>query len=465
MRSWFLALALATAPTAWAGEQSQQPQQPPQQSDEELKKELEKALQQDQANKQQGAQKAPAAATPEAAPAAPPVPTTNATPSSAPQSSRGTQSLNPDISAILDADGGYERRLPAYRSGDDPNLKSGPTSPGAGFTAQEVELAFSAIVDPYFRGDIFLTIPNLQGIEVEEAFATTTSLPWNLQVKMGSFRSAFGRQNGQHLHVQDFTRRPLINDAFLGEDGLRGPGAQVSWLSPLPFYLVFYLEAFSIPTPDQPGANEPIPAVTSFGGGTATQLTYAGEAKYFFPVGESLSVYGGFSAATGISAGYLHPDPVTGVVPGAGRRSEVFGGDLYVKWKPPNVSLTYTSLAWQTELVFRHLEADSFIGDEWDGGMYTQLVLQFARNWFAGARLDFIGMPQSSVVGQTVRGAVSLTWQASEFARVRGYFEVENDSGTGTYQPTAVVASSPGTSYATYLQLEFSIGAHGAHPF
>ena len=81
---------------------------------------------------------------------------------------------------------------------------------------------------------MYLTIPNLTGIEVEEAFATTTSLPWNLQVKAGSFRSAFGRQNGQHLHVQDFTRRPLVNSAFLGTDGLRGPGLQVSWLTPLP---------------------------------------------------------------------------------------------------------------------------------------------------------------------------------------------------------------------------------------
>ncbi|HZX94586.1 MAG TPA: hypothetical protein VFE90_08715, partial [Myxococcales bacterium] len=208
-------------------------------SDAELQKELEKAIQSDQAAaKQQGqsAQQTPA-------PSAPPAATsTDATPQTPP---RGTQSLNPDISAILDADIGYQRRAPQFQSGDDPNLGASGGRHAVGFTAQEVELALSAIVDPYFRGDIFLTIPNLEGIEVEEAFATTTSLPWSLQIKAGSFRSAFGRQNGQHLHIQDFTRRPLINAAFLGGDGLRGPGVQVSWLAPLPFFLTLYGEALS----------------------------------------------------------------------------------------------------------------------------------------------------------------------------------------------------------------------------
>jgi hypothetical protein len=299
---------------------------------------------------------------------------------------------------------------------------------------------------------------------VEEAFATTTSLPGNLQIKAGSFRSAFGRQNGQHLHVQDFTRRPLINSAFLGVDGLRGPGAQVSWLTPAPFYLVIYGEAFSIPAPD------PTAPVSSFGGGTATDLTYAVEAKYFVPIGESLSVYGGFSGATGVSAGATDLIASTGTIsttvpPGAGRRSVVFGGDLYVKWKPPNVTGGYTSLAWQTEIVFRHLGDGNGIGAEWDGGSYTQLVYQFERNWFAAIRGDYIGMPQSSVTGRTLRGAVALTWQASEFARVRGYLETETVSGTGAFQPPVTTSGSPQGSYAAYLQIEFSIGAHGAHPF
>src|SRR5438067_13097350 len=218
------------------------------QPDPQLQKELEKALQADQQAAQQKQQQQQ-----QAAPAPPLL--------------RGSQSLNPDISAILDADMGWQRRAPQFLNGDDPNLH-GDTTHALGFTAQEVELALSAIVDPYFKGEAYLTIPNLEGIEVEEAFATATSLPWNLQVKGGSFRTAFGRQNGQHLHVQDFTRRPLINAAFLGDDGLRGPGLQVSWLSPLPFYLTLYGEAFSIGAPEEPAAGVTIaPPVASVGCG------------------------------------------------------------------------------------------------------------------------------------------------------------------------------------------------------
>ena len=41
---------------------------------------------------------------------------------------------------------------------------------------QEVELAFQATVDPYVRGDVFLTFSD-EGVEIEEAYLTTLALP------------------------------------------------------------------------------------------------------------------------------------------------------------------------------------------------------------------------------------------------------------------------------------------------
>ena len=79
-------------------------------------------------------------------------------------------------------------------------------------------------IDPYLDGAVFLTIPNLEGIEVEEAYLVTTSLPANLQIKAGTFRSQVGRNNTQHLHLQNFTRRPLMTALLFGIDGFRGPG-------------------------------------------------------------------------------------------------------------------------------------------------------------------------------------------------------------------------------------------------
>ena len=434
--------------------------------DQALQKELEKALQKDASQKPSGG----AALPPSALPGNTAAGGGRAEPQSA--AARAFQSLNPDISAILDANAGYEHRGVAYRNGDDPDLRGGPDTKGAGFAVQEVELALSAVVDPYFKGEIYLTIPNLSGLEVEEAFATTTSLPGNFQVKAGSFRSAFGRQNGQHLHVQDFTRRPLVNAAFLGPDGLRGPGAQVSWLTPLPFYLVLYGEAFSLPSRGTPAtdAAAPVDPVSSFAGGTATDLTYLGVAKVFVPLADDLSLYAGVSTARGVSPGWLGVGLASFTNPsatGASRRSTVLGADTYLKYKPLNESQSYFSLAWQTEAIFRHFEAGSGLADEWDGGLYSQVVMQLARRWILGLRGDVLGLPSSSVMSRVLRGTASLTFAASEFARVRAYGEVENVSpgSGGPFLPTAVAAADPQSTFAAYLQLEFSIGAHGAHPF
>ena len=448
------ALLLFSAPLVAQEKKGDQPQ-----SDEQLKKELEGALNADQkAAQQQGQQPAP----PAAISGAPPV-----------QLARGSQSLNPDMSVILDGDAGYQRRPFSFLNGDDPDLKAAPGMRALGLTAQEVELAFSAIVDPYFKGEVYLTIPNLAGIEVEEAFATTTSLPWNLQIKGGSFRGAFGRQNGQHLHIQDFTRRPLINAAFLGADGMRGPGLQVSWLAPLPFYLTLYGEAFSLreDTPQPAGTDiGPWDPVKSFGADGARRPTVAGEAKAFFPFGDEWSLYTGASIASGASPGYaaLNANGDT-ITLGKQRDTVLLGADLYLKWKPANVSGGYSSIALQAEAVFRHFSSGDGLDSEWDGGLYAQVVAQVSRRWFLGVRGDLIGLPASSVTARTLRGSTSITFQASEFARVRLYGEYEKANlsfGTESVTPGALLpAVRPGDGLAAFLQLEISIGAHGAHPF
>ena len=79
---------------------------------------------------------------------------------------RAIQSLNPDMSVILDGVAGYSQRAPLRLSGDDPDLGGSATTEAAGFNMQEVEFGFQGAVDPYFRADVFLTIPNLSGLEV-----------------------------------------------------------------------------------------------------------------------------------------------------------------------------------------------------------------------------------------------------------------------------------------------------------
>lgn len=395
------------------------------------RKRLEEALQAD--GVAQSGRAAPAAAAP-----------VSTLPGVAAAFGRVIQSLNPDISGIVDFAGGFysgpgsgEPRSDARGPG---LLQSGDDPAQTGANLQELELAFSATVDPYFRGDIYLTIPNLAGVEVEEAFLTTTSLPGSLQLKAGMMRTAFGRQNTQHLHVQDFVRRPQMNALFLGDDGMRAPGAELSWLLPLPFYLLVTGGAYSVAPPEDAGAR------TTFGGGERKDLTYLGNLHTFVPFSDASSLLLGASFATGLTA---ERAAATSELL-APHRSYLFGGDAYFKWKPPNVSDTWMMLTWQTEYYLRHVPDENIL----EGALYSQIAWRVARRWVIGLRGEIDGLPEGPSVVRQYAGSGSITWNLSEFARARVHAEAR-------YTPSAEEKGS----YAAFFQLEASIGAHGAHPY
>jgi len=414
--------------------------------------EIEQALKADQAAKDKAHPKeAPAqAASPSGANAAAgsPAPSTSAF-------GRLIQSLNPDISAILDlAAGWYSNESGTLKSDDDPA--------NTGFNAQEIEIAFQAVVDPYFRADIFVTVPNLNSFEIEEGFLTTTNLPWNLQVRAGVFRAAFGRQNMQHLHLQDFTRRPAINALFLGLDGLRSPGLEINWLVPgIPFYLLLEASAFSV------AASGPNEQLATFGGGEHWDFAYVASAKAFWELGESSALYAGLSYAHGKTS---QTATINDVLPSTrpitsdpfptnlnNLFSNLYGADLYFKWKPANAARTYVSVAWTTEFMLRDIPAQLTAAgapspEQLEGGLYTQLVVQAARRWYLGLRGEVLGIPQADSVHREYATAGSITFAASEFARMRLYGEVRFPAGRDVYG-------------AMFVQLEASIGAHGAHPY
>jgi hypothetical protein len=383
-----------------------------------------------------------------------PAPTTPA-PSQSAWSSVGRfiQSLNPDVSAIVDFAAGYYSR-------DDSTVKAGDDPGHTGFNVQEVELALQAVVDPYFRADVFLTIPNLGGLEVEEAFLTTTHLPWNFQLKAGIFRAGLGRQNAQHLHLQDFTRRPALNTYLLGVDGLRAPGLELNWLVPrIPFYLLLAFSAFSVEPPD------PDQVLQTFGGGSRTDFAYVATARAFFPLNDATSIYLGLNYAHGKTAQRATSNtdlPSTGVTISQiaptvydNWYDNLYGADLYLKWKPPNVAQGYASVAWQSEYFLRQIPNLKIAGvphKQLEGAIYSQLVVQAARRWFVGVRGEILGIPAGDNVKREYAAAASLTWALSEFARARIYGEVRFPRGAAT-------------NGAAFLQLEAAIGAHGAHPF
>jgi hypothetical protein len=335
-----------------------------------------------------------------------------------------------------------------------------------GFTVQNLELTLDGKVDHYFRGqaNIVLQIdPDGETtIEAEEAYLESLSLPWNLQVKAGQYFTQFGRINPTHPHTWDFVDQPLVVGRFLGPDGLRNPGAQISWLAPTPFYseLFFSVQnsqgetAYSFRDSEGAEMIAQRPAVDTSVNNLGDML-YAPRYVMSFNLGDEHTVVLGASAAFGPNASGENTDTL------------IYGADLFYKWKPKNQSKGFPFVTWQTELMFNRYEAGAFAGDatspplpaqtlrNW--GMYSQVSYGFHRGWVASLRGDYVtGEPgdffADPVLDNRYRISPALTYYPSEFSKIRLQYNYDHIQNTG---PESSV----------WLQFEFLLGAHAAHKF
>ena len=340
----------------------------------------------------------------------------------------------------------------------------------SGFNARNLELAFDGAVDPYFEGfaNIVFKLNNEDETEVEaeEVFMQTTSLPWNLQLKGGQFFAPFGRINPTHPHTWDFSDTPLVQGRFLGPDGLRGVGAQASWLTPLPWYsqLMFAIQN------GNGGTGYSFRNVAAEDGGkffgrkTIDRSLRSPGDMIFVPRWEnSFDLSPTQTVLLGVSGAFGANDT------GENTDTQILGLDLFYKWKPANASGGWPFVKWQTEAMFRRFEAgrganDSFPVNETfnDWGLYSQLVWGFRRGWTAGLRGDYLNMensPYTDALERQSRERVSanLTFYPTEFSKLRLQYNYD------ILEASTFLDS--GHEHSVFLQFEFSLGAHAAHKF
>jgi hypothetical protein len=342
------------------------------------------------------------------------------------------QSMNPDISIILDVAG-------AWFSTDDPLQTGGHDPRKTGFNLQQLELAIGASVDPFFRFDSNIVFAQF-GVEIEEAYATTLSLPASLQARAGQFLTRFGRQNPTHVHTWHFVDQPIVLGKMFGSEGNRGLGAELSWLMPLPWYAEVLASATS--------ADGECCARSYFGGediGVRSPLDVVTTValKQFFPFTSSLSLLGGLSAQTG-------PNPTGNL-----NRTEIYGTDLYLRYRPVDAA-TRWSLSLEVEAMFRARQVP--FGVLHDGGGYAQLLWQIDPNWETGARYEFVSGLEGDPLdlewtSSRHRAAAQLTYYPSHFSRLRLQSSV--DFPTWQTQPI----------FAIIAAFEVVVGAHGSHAY
>lgn len=370
----------------------------------------------------------------------------------------GKSYMNISFDALFDFGASTSPNVDELERGDhDPNQR--------GITVPNEEIFIDGAADPYFRGaaDIVYKLDedNETEIELEEAYLTSLSLPLNLQLKAGQFFTEFGRLNQQHPHQWDFADQPLVNNRMFGPDGLRSPGARISWLMPTPFYSEAFFTvlnsqggtAFSFRNDDSEALFGRTPAdrgVRSF-----DDMLFVPRWVSSFDLTDSQTVLLGASAAFGPNS------------TGMNTSTQIYGLDLFWKWKPPYQSGGWPFVTWQTEGMYRRFEAgeDSSSGlsrenlDDW--GAYSQVIWGFKRRWTAGLRGEFVTSESGDFLSLTesvdmrpdrLRISPVLTFYPSEFTKLRLQYNYDE-------------IQSANSEHSVFLQLEFSIGAHPAHKF
>ena len=303
----------------------------------------------------------------------------------------------------------------------------------------ESEASFQAVVDPYARADFFISFGE-EGVNVEEGFVTFTSLPGGLLTRVGKMRAAFGKVNSLHNHVLPWADRPLVTYNLVGgEDGLDDAGFSVARLIPNPW---LFLEATGQVFRGDSGAEgSPLFSTTK-----RSELSYVGHLRAYQDITEDSNIDLGLSYSRGHN-GIANPTAVDG----GSLVTQLYGLDATLRWRPLQRSI-YHSFVGRTEWIWSRRDQTLNLGGlQTASGMYASGDYQFARRWFAGARYDRSGHPDNAALIDT-GGSLVLTYWPSEFSQIRGQYRRTN-------------YAIGETANELLFQFQFSIGAHGAHPF
>jgi hypothetical protein len=399
-----------------------------------------------------------AAAVPQPAPAQPvPMPVAAAQPlpqDTTPLGGAGgaaAKALNPDISVIGDFLGAIGN--PAGR-------------PTPSLEMHETEVAFQEVIDPYARADFFITFGE-HDVSLEEGYITFTSLPAGLQLKVGKMRAAFGKVNTLHNHVLSWTDRPLVTQNLVGgEDGISDAGLSLSRILPAPKGL--FLEATG-----------------QIYRGDDQNVFSAPRRSDFATVGH-LRAYADLSENTNIDLGGSY---ARGHSPFADGHNQLFGVDATLRWKPLRRAIYHSFLGrgefiWTRTSVAPFLIPGIILPPNPTGpatlaqpyGFYISGDYQLNRRWVVGGRFDRsqrglclptnpdtipncsnVFLPPNSfthgypLVTDTGASAL-LTYWASEFSQIRAQLRRTQYAGNRN-------------TNEFLFQFQFSMGAHGAHPF
>jgi len=388
------------------------------------------------------------------------------------------QSFNPDISVIIDgyyhydtSEEGLGHILTEIEGfGHHHHTSNGAEhhhGPDIGFNLNHLELTCSGYVDPAFKAQAGIAV-NTNGAEIHEAFIETMNFPGGLAVKYGKFFSDFGRVNPQHAHEYEFVKGPLVNNLFFGPHGINDIGLQLSWLLPTPLYMLLGIEGFQ-------GNNEsmfPYEENDILPKRNGPRIGI-GWLKFAPDLPDAHGIQVGFSYGLGIRQESHDGDSDGTEDHWLDGNAAFWGMDLVYKYDS-NQAYGKGDFTFQMEYLRRnidmtvveHMLDPVMIGkqkkDKQDG-YYFQAVYGFAPCWRLGMRWEQVGvinetqLPTGAVEkpGASSRLTLMTDFSYSEFSRWR------IELSRGSY----VTEEKTEDVWAVMMQLQVSVGIHGAHKF
>jgi hypothetical protein len=240
-------------------------------------------------------------------------------------------------------------------------------------------------------------------------------------------RSAFGKVNTLHNHALPWVDRPLVTGNLVaGEDGINDAGFSLQRILPAPKGI--FLEATG----------------QVFRGDSADVFTAS--AKSDVSTVAHLRAYKDITESTNVDFGVSYTRGHNDL--GSDFITQLYGIDSTIRWKPLRRAI-YHSFILRSEFIWS--QRQQLPTEQRAFGFYTSADYQLGRRWFLGGRYDYSDRSRFADITDK-GGSLVLSYSPSEFSQVRGQ-----------YRFTRYAAATD--THEFLLQVLFSLGAHGAHPF
>lgn len=314
-----------------------------------------------------------------------------------------------------------------------------------GITVQNIEFGTSARLGKHFEAfgtyAAKIDFNDDWAGEFEEWFGKLKDLPGGLEVRGGRYYNRFGLHNTYHPHGFEWADQYLVSGRFLGDDGLRTIGGEVTWTLPTPWTSVLSTSVGEAPELEEHshGAEEEEHEFEAEGA-SFSDLIVAANWTNQFDHDDFHQMRAGLSGAWG--------DNVWG------KTTQIYGAHFEYQWRENGYEKGGSWFRWRTEAMIRnfkgisgHLpgeeEEEHEEGEEHEEaphtgsfdefGIYSDVRYGWANNLEVGLRGEYVSGIRSAGLDERYRISPGVTYYLNSartiMFRVQYNYDHSNDFG------------------------------------